>query len=90
MATATSIVSMPIEPGRSSRVMMDFAAGSLNVGALRSDLAQSSCVRKQWLRRALGSRDESERVLTLALGDFNITFLGDYRLDLLDGGRDCG
>lgn len=44
--------------------------------------------RKRWLRLALASRDESGKKLTLALGDFNVTLPGDYRLDLADGGRD--
>lgn len=48
LATATSTVSMPNEPGQALRVMMDFVAGSLNVAAFHSDLAQSSGVRKQW------------------------------------------
>lgn len=63
-------------------------AASLDGVALHSDLAQSNGVRKQRLPRALGSRDESEQFLTVALGGFNLTLPGDCRLDMEDGGRD--
>lgn len=85
---ATSVVSQPIEPRQSIRLMIDFSGGSLNVIAIHSDPSQALGLRRHWLRQALEARGESGRVLTLALDCLSASMPDDGRFDLADGARD--
>lgn len=69
LVAATSLVSQPTKIGRSMRVMVDRPSGSLNIVAIHSDPAQAVGLRRNWLRHALGTRGESPRTLTIAVGD---------------------
>ena len=87
-SSASSSYHRPLEPGRSLQLLLHFPGASLNLICIHSDPSQAAGVRRHWLRLALGTRSLDDSELTIALGDFNLTLPGDYRLDISNDTRD--